>query len=615
MSLKLFIASTFGLIKSTDRIESEHEALLHDYLIFADFEKSALLKEFLDIEIQTSSPDFKQKKKEIQGLTLKGSVEESQIKEFGKLEKNSRLRKFYITEKSDELKRFTKIIESGIVDQFNSLKKFTESSEFNEEKKSAIARGKKKFETTQAFAKLKEFEQLKKSDDLKFYLKFQKSGSYRNYEKMKNSSELKRLEELEKLAVTKESAHLAELQKLKKNSQLQKFYSTQKSEDLKRFGKIAELGLAEKFNELKTFVSGSDFQNEKRKAIADGKVEFETTETYTKLKQFKQLQSSDDIKFFQTFKKSAGLRNYEQMKDSPVRKRYEELQKLTTSNDFKARVAYLEDKHKWEKTEESGKEKRFSEMQKMPQVINYLKYKNSNAFDFFKKWDLIFEDKFETAKLDNQKWITQSHWAKETLGRNFSQMGDLHAFTEGKNVSIEGKRLKIEVRKEKTTGMQWQIPFGFVEKDFDYSTGIVSTAGLDWWNHGILEAKVKYSPSANFVDAIYLLGEESSPQINLIEMGAKNRMGTLTKTENGILSESESISGLKAGAFYIFRLEWSSGSLVWKINGKEIKSMNLHVPSHSMHLNAASIVVSEPNGNLPHQFEIDWIKFYQHHNA
>jgi beta-glucanase (GH16 family) len=299
------------------------------------------------------------------------------------------------------------------------------------------------------------------------------------------------------------------------------------------------------------------------------------------------------------------------MKDSPERKRLEELQKITVSVDFKTQVAYLEDRQKWEKTEDAASEKRLAEMQKLPQLVNYLKYKNSNAFDFFRKWDLVFEDNFESGKLDSQKWMTQSYWASQALGRNFSQTGDLHAFTEGKNVSVEGKSLKIEVRKEKSKGMQWQIPFGFVEQEFDYTSGIVSTSGVEWWKHGILEAKIKYDPAQNLVDAIYLLGEESSPQVSLLEMGVKNRLGLLSKTDNGIHAETESLSGLKKGEFYIFRLEWTAHSLIWKINDREIFALDHNVPAFKMHLNAASIVVAEPVDNLPHRFEIDWVRFYQ----
>ncbi len=478
MSFKLFIASTFGLIKPTAKIEAAHEALLSDYRSFCEFEKSNELKEYHELEILVNSPTFKQKKKEIQHLVLKGSKEDAQLIELKKLERNSRLRKFYSMAKSEELKRFDKIAESESMAKYKKLKTAVEKHSL---------------------------EVLKKKD--------------------KNSEE------------------------------------------------------------------------------------------YTLYIEYEKIRNSNDIVSFKKFRISAAHKNYELMIDSQERKRFEELQKITSSAEFKARVAYLEDKQKWEKTEESAKEKKLAEFRKLPQLITYLKYKNSNAFDFFKKWNLVFEDRFESGKLDSQKWITQSHWANQALGQNFSQIGDLHAFTDSKNVSLDGKSLKLEVRKEKAKGMQWRIPFGFVEQEFDYTSGIVSTAGIEWWKHGILEAKVKYAPSKSIVDACYLLGEESSPQINLVEMGAKNRVGIFTKTTDGIHSESVSISGLKEGEFYIFRLEWSAGSLVWTINGREILTVSNNVPTFKMHLNAASILVADPTESLPHRFEIDWVRFYQHHKS
>ena len=476
MSFKLFIASTFGLIKPTVKIETAHEALLSDYRLFCEFEKSHELKEYHELEMLINSPTFKQKKKELRQLSVKGSREEAQLKELKKLERNSRLKKFYFILKSEELKRFEKISGSELMVKYKELK----------------------------------------------------------------------------TAVERHS--LAALKKMD--------------------------------NQSKEHVIYIEYQG---------------------------LKDSVDLTFFRNFRKSSAYRNYELMLESAERKRFEELQKITNSEEFKARVAYLEDKHKWEKTDESAKEKKFAEMQKLPQLINYLKYKHSNAFDFFKKWKLVFEDRFESGKLDTQKWMTQSYWANKTLGQNFSQIGDLHAFTDGKNVSVDGKSLKLEVRHEKAESMQWRIPFGFVEQKFDYTSGIVSTAGIEWWKHGILEAKVKYAPSQNMVDAIYLLGEESSPQLNLVEMGAKKRLGLFTKTADGIHAESESLSGLKEGESYIFRLEWTAHSLVWKINDREVLTVSHNVPAFKMHLNAASIVVAEPTESLPHRFEIDWVRFYQHH--
>ena len=478
MSFKLYLTSAFGLIKPTVKIEAAYDALLADYLMFSEFEKSQELKEYHELELLVNSPTFRQKKKNLQHQALKGSIEAAQLAEYKKLERNSRLQKFYLTLKSEELKRFDKI--SG-------------------------------------------------------------SASMSNYIELKRD-------------VEKHS--LQALKKMDKHSPEYILY-----------------------------------------------IEYQT------------LKDSDDLTFFRNFRKSHAYKNYELMLNSPERKRFEELQKVINSQEFKARVAYLEDTQKWEKSEDAQKERRLAEMQQLPQLVNYLKYKHSTAFDFFKKWELVFEDRFDSSTLDTQKWMTQSYWASQALGQNFSQLGDIHAFTDGKNISVNGESLKLDVRHEKTTGMQWRIPFGFVEQEFEYTSGIVSTAGVEWWKHGILEAKVKYEPAHNLVDAIYLLGEETSPQINLVEMGEMNRVGLFTRNADGFHAESESLSGLKAGEFYIFRLEWSTHSLVWKINNREVFTLTHNIPAFKMHLNAASIVVSDPTASLPHRFEIDWVRFYQHHKA
>lgn len=474
MSFKILFASTFGLIKSTRKIETSHQNLLNDYNMFCEFEQSNEHKEFHELELIVNSPTFRQKKKEFQHLTMKGSKEEAQLAELRKLIKNSRLHKFYSVLKSDELKRFEKVSDSEIMGKYKVLK----------------------------------------------------------------------------VAVEKHS--LAALKKMDKQSK-----------------------------------------------------------EYTLYTEFVQLHDSTDLTFFRDFRKSSRYRNYELMLESAERKRFEELQKITDSDEFKARVAYLEDKQKWEKTEDAAKEKQYAELLKSPKLINFQKYKNSNAFDFFRKWQLVFEDRFDSGKLDAEKWMSLTYGANKSLGHNFSQPGDLQAFTDEKNVSVSGNSLKIEVRREKAKGMQWQIPFGFVERDFDYTSGVVSTAAIEWWKHGILEAKVKYSPEHNLVDVLYLLGEEASPQINLVEMGAKNRLGLLTKSSDGINAECESISGLKKDEFYIFRLEWTANSLVWTINEREILNLTHNIPAFKMHLNAASIAIAEPNGSLPHQFEIGWVRFYQ----
>jgi len=66
MSFKLLLASTFGFVKSTAKIEAAYEALLAEYYMFCEFEKSSEKKEYHELEVLVNSATFKQQKKALQ---------------------------------------------------------------------------------------------------------------------------------------------------------------------------------------------------------------------------------------------------------------------------------------------------------------------------------------------------------------------------------------------------------------------------------------------------------------------------------------------------------------------------------------------------------------------
>lgn len=600
MSFKLFIANVFGQIKPAKKIEEEQAKVLNKYLNYCDFEKSDELKEYLALESLINSQNFKQKKLEIQNLKYKGSKEEKLFNEFTKLDSDSGIKMFKQTIKSEELKRFLILKDSDLVANYNKCKSEVKSLSIFSPKSDAFKQEEQRVKS--------EFEKFKSSGDWTFYLNFSKSADYKNYLKFLNSQERKRFDDLNQKTKNtsesdKEDKNLAELAKLKKNKKLLRFYETNGSAELTRFKKLEESGIVLKYDEFKKEAKSYSFfapKSEKLKKIEQGIRD-----------EFNKIDNSADWKFYKQFSSSAEYKNYLKLNNSETIKRYEELLLICNSDEFKNKVVYLKDADKWKKTEEYIKEIRFEELKKLPQLINYLKYKGSSVFDFHRNWELYFEDRFTGDKLDSQKWMTKSHWANRMVGHNFSQAGDIHAFTDGENVLVKNNSLKIQLRKEKTKGMQWLLPIGFVEKEFDYSSGIIAADDNYWWKHGILEAKVRYAPSRNIVDLIYLIGEESSPQINLFECGVKNRVGMLRKSGDSIEDQTVSISGLKKGEFYIFRLEWSEGLLKWSVNNKDLFSLTSNIPQNEMHVNISSIIVTEKSDNLPHNMEVEWIKIYQ----
>ncbi len=441
-----------------------------------------------------------------------------------------------------------------------------------------------------------EFLQVEVSDELKEYLKLESFVNSGDFKKIK--AEITALQ----LKGSKEQKQLLEFEKLKKSKHIKNYFKVVDSSELKRFEKMKDSDVLKELGTLKKYIKEGQYQNEKK-----GEKKEEAKAKYAK---YKSLSGNADIKFFFRFQKSSLLKNYLDVKVSHDLERYNELKQLTGSKEFLERKAYLEDKQKWEKTEEFKKQKKYEEVKRLPHIEKYFKYKNSNAFDFLKQWKIVFEDKFSS--LDKEKWITVQPVADNLLGENYAMPGDLHIFTAGKNVKTDGK-LTVEVRKEKVRGKVWNMPSGFVPVDFEYTSGLVSTAQGFSLEDGILEAKIKFNPVKEVVSTLALSGEKQSPRVNVLEMGTKNRLGVSTLNNAGKVEvEGLDIKNLKSGVSYIFSLEKSGKTLVWKINETEVLRLEKSEFRFPLHLEISSIPVYEIQGhNLPVKFEIDWIKCYR----
>ena len=437
------------------------------------------------------------------------------------------------------------------------------------------------------------FNQVEKSDELDEFMALEGKVSSDSFKNMK--SELTTL----KFKGSPEENQLKQFNKLEKNKRLRKYYATTDSAELKRYESLKEGTQLDRYFELEKLVrQGLDKSDEKTNELKA---------------EFKQLKSSSDVRFFYKYPKSSVFKNYLRMQNSEEKRKFEELKVVVNSEDFKERKTYLEDPRKWEKTAEYLDEQRYLELKNKQEINLYFKYKDSSAFDFFRDWKVVFEDRFEANALDSTKWKTINYWADKTVGKNFSQDGDLHAFADGKNTQLNTGRLQLQVKKDKINSMVWNPELGFLEREFDYSTDILTTGGLFEAQYGILEAKVKFDPNKNFQDVFYLIGEDQSLRVNFLEQGAKTQIGISLSGSLNNRGHVFSLSGLSAGKTYILKMEWEKGKISWKVNDKELFSVQNDVPNEPLFLNLTSFVIQETN-SLPHHFEIDWIRFYQKKN-
>ncbi len=253
------------------------------------------------------------------------------------------------------------------------------------------------------------------------------------------------------------------------------------------------------------------------------------------------------------------------------------------------------------------KEKLYEAMKAEERFVVYEKYKAKQAeFSFFENYELLLEDNFDGAKLDESKWMPLSPMAEKTLGKNFSKAGDLQGYTNGENLMAIDSSLKLAVKSEKVDSLVWNFPAGFAPVSFDYSAGVLSSVESFKVKSGVLEAKIKFEPNKQLMDLFYLSDDSNEYRLNLLEAGSVCRLGM----NKGQMGMHESLKGLAAGQFYIFRVEWDHGRISWKINNQEIYSVQQSMPDSPLRINMSSIVLDKPE-SLPHYFELDWVRLYR----
>lgn len=602
MSFKIFSLQLTGKIKPVATIEKQREALANDYAVFLKTEGSDKLSAFMALKEMVNSDEFKKSKKEIESLRFKGSEEEKQLKEFTRLTKLARIKKFFAVEGSSNLVKYEAEKDGQIMKEYYAHLKYIKEGQFEKDKKEIKSQV---FKGSVEDKKLKEFKRLDKSAAIRAYKELVGSDKIKQHKSFEESDKLKQFNEL-KNKQDKDKAQGKEFKSLKRDAEIKSYLRFNKSKKFKLFNEIKGSDNLKRYNELKEYISSEAFK--KRETFLKDKKKFEKSEAYKKQHEFKKLASNVTVKFVLQYEKSKLYKNYLEVKDSSELKRHNELKELIESDEFKKQKAWLEDKKRWEKTEGYKKEQQYQKEKMIPEFINYYKYKDTDDFDFFKNWEVVFEDDFAAKDLNNKLWGSCPPSAEKLLGENYAMPGDIGIFTNGSNLNLDNK-LRIQVKKEKTTGKVWQMPAGFVPAEFEYTSGMISSGGRFEMGDGIVEAKIKYKPVKQVASSFYLSGNESTPRANLVEMGAKNNVGISRLDNKGkIINSGLDISNLKRG-LYLFTLQKDGATFSWKINETEVWTEREESLNKALQLNASSLLIDSISASS--DFEIEWVKCYR----
>ena len=378
-------------------------------------------------------------------------------------------------------------------------------------------------------------------------------------------------------------------------------------EEFLAFGESDDL---KRIKELEKEVKSSEFKKRLDAIKADT---FEKTKEYKKLQAYNVLLKNKLIKKYIKNKERGAIDETDKIKNEELYKRFEDLDAYVKSEDFLAVKAEKEDKERYKQSDEYKLQQEYNELIARDDVKKYFSLLKSNKFDILKNWEMSFFDNFTSSQLDSDKWITNYYWGKALLNDGYSLASDKHFNTDGKNIEIKDSICKIITREEKAEGKTWHPRIGFYPKQFSYTSGLISTGESFRQKYGRFEAKVKLNQANPVTHAFWMVSEKMLPEIDIFKTDAKNRIAMTNFWADGNKSK---VSKMKAGKFvsdfYIFSLEWTEKSMVWKINNIVVREETQGIPNEPMYLIFSSGLQEEPSAAyLPTAMEIDWVKCYR----
>ena len=140
---------------------------------FNELDGSDKISKYEDLKKIVESGEFRQKQK---SKEFKGSDDQKLLNEFNNLKSNPDIKAYYKFRDSKELANFKQVDGSQKLSRLEELKDYLASEEFKSRKEYLL--DKKRFEKSDMYISEHEYEKLKKSDDIVWYLKVKDSNKF-----------------------------------------------------------------------------------------------------------------------------------------------------------------------------------------------------------------------------------------------------------------------------------------------------------------------------------------------------------------------------------------------------------------------------------------------------
>lgn len=437
------------------------------------------------------------------------------------------------------------------------------------------------FKLKAAFGSIPSTEKIE-SEHAKITAEYLKFNEFRESEKLKNYLALEKKVQSESFKKHLEAIKADTFEKSTQFKQLKEFEALAKSSGIKKYFK---------YKHSEDFLFVEKHQNSKNSENSDS----------PEAKHLAKILQSSKYKAFQQTDRSSEL------------KKYFELDKTIQSDEFKKFKAEKEDKERYKQSPEYHDLQEYETLKNSEEFKWYFKTASSTKFAECEKWELKFADEFDGKSLDHDKWITNYYYGKTILNEPYSLVSDRHFPTDGKNLEFKDSVLSILTKKETVNGKVWDPKVGFYSKDFDYTSGMISTGESFRMEHGRFEAKVWLPESYPVMNSFWLSTGKMLPEINIFNTQANGKIFLANHWGPKVQSSVAKLNGHKfLNKWFIFGLEWTKNTLVWTINGIPVREETNGLPTEPMFITFNSSLMEEATSvKLPSAFKIDWVRVYK----
>ncbi|MCX6301559.1 MAG: glycoside hydrolase family 16 protein [Bacteroidia bacterium] len=140
---------------------------------FKELDGSDKITGYESLEKLVQSVEFREKMK---SKEFKGTDDDKKLQEYNRLKSSSEIKDYYTFKKSKEYANFLNTDGSTRLARYNELKEYVATDDFKEKKNYLL--DKKRFEKSEMFKELQEYDRMKKNEDILWYCKVKDSNKF-----------------------------------------------------------------------------------------------------------------------------------------------------------------------------------------------------------------------------------------------------------------------------------------------------------------------------------------------------------------------------------------------------------------------------------------------------